>query len=120
MRCSRKRMARPAGFEPATRGLEVRICMFATVRQGPQNLINEPNLGYALSPMFTGVRLGCRQNCRQHQLILAVDKARQITRRSYRAYERQRLPLAKHELFAKEVERGKHLREGVFTEGQLG
>src|SRR4028119_273742 len=28
-------------------------------------LIKEPNLGYDLSPTFTGVHLGCRQNCRQ-------------------------------------------------------
>ncbi len=53
--------ARPAGFEPATRGLEVRIGTFATVRHGPQNLIIEPNTGNDPSPLFTGVRLGCRQ-----------------------------------------------------------
>src|SRR4028118_1565711 len=40
-------------------------------------LTNKPNSSYGLSPMFTGVRLGCRQNCRQHQLILAVERARQ-------------------------------------------
>jgi hypothetical protein len=57
--------ARPAGFEPATRGLEVRIDTFVTVRQGSKMLINEPNLSYGLSRMFAGVRLGCRQNCRQ-------------------------------------------------------
>src|SRR5829696_8834851 len=57
--------ARPAGFEPATRGLEVRIGTFATVRQGSQMPINEPNPNYDLSPMFADVHLGCRQNCRQ-------------------------------------------------------
>jgi hypothetical protein len=37
-------------------------------------LINEPNTGNDPSPLFTGVRLGCRQTCRQHQLILALKK----------------------------------------------
>ena len=66
--------ARPARFEPATRGLEVRIGTFTTVHQRSQILICKPNPGYGLSSMFTGVRLGCRQNCRQHQLILAIEK----------------------------------------------
>jgi hypothetical protein len=37
-------------------------------------LINELNSGYSLSPMFADVRLGCRQNCRQHQFILALKQ----------------------------------------------
>jgi hypothetical protein len=37
-------------------------------------LINEPVPRYDLSPMVATVRLGCRQNCRQHQLILALKK----------------------------------------------
>jgi hypothetical protein len=48
--------ARPAGFEPALHGLEVLIGTFATVHQGLQMLTNEPNPGYGLSPMFTGVQ----------------------------------------------------------------
>ena len=61
-----KKGARPAGFEPATRGLEVRNDTFVTAHQGSPMLTNKPNSGYDLAPMFTGVRLGCRQNCRQY------------------------------------------------------
>ena len=57
---------RPAGFEPATRRLEVRNDTFVTAHQGSPMLANKPNSGYDLAPMFTGVRLGCRQNCRQY------------------------------------------------------
>lgn len=59
-----------------TRGLEVRIDTFITVHQGSQTPISKPNLDYDLSSMFTDVRLGCRRNCRQHQL-LTVDEAGQ-------------------------------------------
>jgi hypothetical protein len=36
--------------------------------------VDEPNTGNGPSPLFADVRLGCRQNCRQHQLILALKK----------------------------------------------
>ncbi len=66
-RLSEARGGAGGGKKPvvATGGLEVRVGTFANVHRGSLILINEPNPGYDLSPMFAGVHLGCRQNCRQ-------------------------------------------------------
>src|SRR5829696_5035922 len=53
--------ARPAGFEPASRGLEVRIDKFTAVRCCPETRIFKPNNGTTHLPSFTYVQARCRQ-----------------------------------------------------------
>jgi hypothetical protein len=53
--------ARPAGFEPATRGLEVRIDKFTAVRRCPETRISKLNRRTTHLSSFTHVQARCRQ-----------------------------------------------------------
>src|SRR5918997_2831993 len=53
--------ARPAGFEPATRGLEVRIDKFTAVRRCPETGLDKASVSMTRPPSFTDVQARCRQ-----------------------------------------------------------
>jgi hypothetical protein len=61
--------ARPAGFEPATRGLEVRCHMFQVVSRSIRKGLFRPNSLAVCCLMFPVVYLGwCTNWCRSYRL----------------------------------------------------